>query len=101
MILWFMILCHISESCRVRHNATPLAEVVPTSAELRAAIRAEIAKLLGTGWSGPFGQPRLAILTHICRFPPPHQPRSSTAQQSPAVWQILNTNPDSSFEFCR
>ena len=48
-----------------------------TSAKLRAAIRAEIAKLLGTGWSGPFGQSHLAILTHLCRFQQPHRPQKS------------------------
>ena len=35
-----------------------------TSAKLRAVVRDLIAKLLKTGWSGPFGQAPRAILTH-------------------------------------
>ena len=34
-------------------------------AAIRAAIRDHLTPLLGTGWSVRFGQPHLAILTHI------------------------------------
>ena len=60
------------------------------SAKLRAVIRTEIAKLLGTGWSWPFGQPFHALLTHLRRFPPHHQPRnlpSTTLPRGPTVSQ--------------
>ena len=48
-----------------------------TSAKLRAVVRDLIAKLLKTGWSGPFRQAHRAILTHVRRLQQPHRPGKS------------------------